>query len=144
MFEIKEILFDSQDYEEEKRLRSAVLREPLGLKLTEADTEKDSINLHFGVFNSTGELVACVLFLPLNGANLQLRQMAIHADSQQQGIGRKLLEYAEEQLKRQHYKRIDLDARVTAQSFYASCGYIALGAVFTYMTIPHIKMYKSL
>jgi predicted GNAT family N-acyltransferase len=144
LLEIRDITVDSIEYQQEKQLRNQILRFPLGLSLSDADTSQDDNNYHFAVFNPAGELIACVLLQPLNNTTVQLRQMAVRNDAQKQGVGRRLVKYAEARASAYQYKIIELSARLTAQVFYEQCGYKTTGAIFEHINIPHIKMRKIL
>jgi len=144
MLEFSEIVYGSEAYKAALALRNTVLRLPLGMTLSEEDTRDDHLNLHFGLFNLSGSLVACASLQPNDATSAQLRQMAVSADSQGQGLGRKLIQSIEAQASLRKYQAIRLNARVTAQPFYENCGYSALGEPFNHIGIPHVLMQKIL
>jgi len=141
---LREIQYGSDEYVQEKALREAVLRTPLGLVLTEDDIKDDPYSTHFGAFNASNELIACILLHPIDINTAQLRQMAVQSSIQKQGLGRSLVEYFEKQAMLHHYRVIQLNARITAQGFYEKLGYTPVDQPFTHMTLPHIKMQKIL
>lgn len=71
--------------------------------------------------------------------------MCIDSEIQSCGIGANLLERLEAMAKEQGAEKILIDARVSAQKFYARHGYEAVGDVFLpdYAPVEHIVMEKS-
>jgi hypothetical protein len=57
-------------------LREAVLRQPLGLSLTEDELADDALRRHFCA-TLQGEVVGSVSLRPLDSGTVQLRQMAV-------------------------------------------------------------------
>lgn len=125
------------------KLREAVLRAPLGLTLSNEDTEYDHQHIHIGAFNE-GQLIGCVVIAPLQNeqGTFRIRQMAIDDAHQGQGIGRALVLIAENIVKQQNGNRILLDARVSAQGFYKALAYKVISEPFIHKSIPHIIMDK--
>lgn len=120
-------------YEETVRLRQRILRDPLGLVL---DTTGDHERTFF-VAVEDGHVIGTVAL-----AGHRLRAMAVEA--QARGIGRRLVERLEEEARARGVARIELHARETARGFYAKLGYVAEGETFIEVTIPHVKMWKTL
>lgn len=140
----REIDFGGEDYRRECALRQAVLRAPLGLDLYAEDLEKERQELHFGLFDEDDQLHACAIAIPLQDARARIRQMAVSANCQGQGLGRKLLEEIEKQLLRRGFSEISLHARLSAAGFYEQLGYDRASEVFTEVGLPHVRMQKSL
>ena len=61
----REIAYSSDDYRRERALRDAVLRRPLGLSLGDEELEAERGQLHFGLFDADGTLLACIVAVPL-------------------------------------------------------------------------------
>lgn len=120
-------------YEDTVRLRQLILRDPIGLVL---DTSDDPRRIFF-VAVEDGRVVGTVA---LEGD--RLRAMAVEPPSR--GIGRMLVRRLEEEARVRRISRIILHARETARGFYAKLGYAEEGEIFTEVTIPHIKMWKTL
>lgn len=118
-------------YDDVVRLRQRILRDPLGLVL---DTSEDAGKTFF-VAVEEGRVIGTVA---LEGA--RLKQMAVEAEGR--GIGRRLVERLEEEARTRGVRRIELHARITARDFYAKLGYVAEGAEFIEVTIPHVRMWK--
>jgi hypothetical protein len=138
-----QIPFGSPEYERERILREEILRRPLGLTLTEEDLEGEEDQLHFGLFESSGEMVACGVAVPISPTEARIRQMAVLPRRQGEGLGRRLLEAIEGDLRSRGFRTLVLDARTSAAGFYERLGYSAVGEEFLHVTIPHIRMSKA-
>jgi ribosomal protein S18 acetylase RimI-like enzyme len=141
---LREIRFGSPEYSQECVLRQAVLRAPLGLDLFAEDLAPEADQWHFGLFAPDGALVGCVIAVPLGDGHAKLRQMAVLPRRQRQGLGRRLLREVEAVLASRGIRHIVLHARLAATGFYDASGYARVGQVFTEVTIPHVRMEKSL
>ncbi len=140
---IVEAPLGSDLYRQSLLLREAVLRAPLGLKLTEEELEDDVHRQHFCAL-SHGAVVGSVSLRPLDEETVQLRQMAVAEDRRRERIGAELLGAAEAFARKEGYKTIVLNARLGAEGFYVRFGYVASGDPFDEKTIPHIRMSKDL
>lgn len=130
-----------EDYDKQVELRSRILREPLGLKFSSSDLEKELDQVHVGAFLDT-ELVGCLLLVP-QPPSIKMRQVAVDTKFQGQNIGRKLVEFSERYASEHGYTSVALHARQTAIPFYHKLGYQADGEVFEEVGIPHRFMSKS-
>ena len=143
MLRLNQIAFASPDYAAAVALRRAVLRAPLGLDFTVEQLAAEHGDLHLGAFDS-GALVGVVILTPCEDGVFKLRQMAVSDAARGQGVGARLLVFAETEALRRGGVRIMLEARLTAQAFYARHGYEPRGEVFTQVTLPHILMTKAI
>ena len=76
---------------------------------------------------------------------MQIRQMAVRAEFQRRGLGRRLMNSVEALLQDEGgVDRIFLNARVSAAGFYARLGYQPAGEIFPEVGIPHQRMEKAL
>ncbi len=75
---------------------------------------------------------------------VQLRQMAVKPGLQGKGIGRVLMQFAENIARDRGNKKITMHARQTAVGFYEKQGYNVVGEQFEELTIPHYIMEKDL
>lgn len=141
--EIREIAFNSDDYRKELFLRDRVLREPLGLSLFDEYLENEILDIHLGYFVNN-ELVGTLILTRLNDTEYKMRQVAVEPNMQGKGIGKRLVEYAEEYVKGKGGTKIVLHARKYITPFYEKLGYVKTGKEFTEVTITHVKMYKNL
>lgn len=140
---LQEIKFDSWQYRCACRLREAVLREPLGLLLSEDDLRGEAGQLHFGMFAGQ-EMVACVSAAPISATQARIRQTAVAPDYQQQGVASDMMRQVEAILADRGYTTLSLHARKSAIGFYLKLGYSTVGEEFIEITVPHQKMIKEL
>ena len=75
---------------------------------------------------------------------IRLRQMAVLNDLQGKGIGKALMQFAENLARDRGYQKITMHARKNAAGFYEKLGYKVISEEFTEITIPHYLMEKSL
>lgn len=139
----KLIEWNSMEYQNELDLRNRILRLPLGLNLYEEDLSRDKSDIHFGIFRGN-HLLGTAIFSPFPNNTAQVRQVAVESNAQNQGLGKKLILFAEEYAKDHAYKEVWLNARMSAFGFYQKLAYHPQGDVFLELTIPHQKMIKLL
>ncbi len=144
MHKIKKITTESPEYQSVLLLRDLVLRKPLGMNLFDENLEGDKEEIIFGIFNENEEALASVQFKILDNLSVKLRQMAVHPEHQKKGLGKSLVQFAEQQVKNLGYKKIEMHARKTAIPFYEKLGYKKEGEEFMEVGIPHYKMCKEL
>ena len=70
--------------------------------------------------------------------------MAVLNNLQGKGIGRALMQFAENIARDLGYKKLTMHARVTAVGFYEKLGYSVVGDQFIEVTLPHHSMEKLL
>ncbi|MEJ0022043.1 MAG: GNAT family N-acetyltransferase [Alphaproteobacteria bacterium] len=95
VIELRIIETTSPIYPSQQRLRDEVLRKPLGRQLSAADIDRDRAGAHF-VAVREGEVVACVGLYPDGPGKVRLRQMAVSPALQGQGVGLRVLTFAED------------------------------------------------
>lgn len=130
-------------YSQEYDLRNLVLRHPLGLDLKDEDLSRDKTDIHLGVFDGK-KLVASLILHPMEGGIVQMRQVCTHPDRQGEGLGKMLVEAAEQLAKEEGFRQMVLHGRQTAAGFYRKLGYLTDEVVFTELGIPHISFSKLL
>ena len=84
------------------------------------------------------------MLIKLDATCVRLRQMAVLNNLQGKGIGRALMQFAENIARDLGYQRITMHARKTAAGFYQKQGYQLSGEEFEEVTIPHYVMEKFL
>ena len=141
---IREVQYGGDGYREVLAMRDRLLRAPLGLTWSEADLAGEAEQLHFGLFDESGTLIACVVVKLLDDDTAKVRQMAVDEPRRGLGAGRRLLGGVEEILRQRGVRRIEMDARDTAVGFYRKLGYEIEGEEFTQVTIPHFRMTKAI
>jgi hypothetical protein len=143
MIRVQLIHYGSKEYQQEVELRSKVLREPLGRRLTDEELVQGQDDIHIGAFSNEA-LVGCLLLKPLSRDCIKMRQVAVSPSQQGQGVGKRLVDFAETMARQQGFNEIILNARQTAVPFYESLGYKTEGDVFEEVTLPHFKMKKRI
>lgn len=137
--------FKSKEYQQMLDLRYEVLRKPLGLNFTAEQLAAEEHDILLGCFDdSESELLGCSVLSTVDEITLQLRQMAVATEHQGNGIGRSLIEYAEEVATCMGISKIILHARKSVEGFYLKLGYHIVGDEFVEVTIPHFSMEKEI
>ncbi|HEU5046374.1 MAG TPA: GNAT family N-acetyltransferase [Rickettsiales bacterium] len=140
--DIQKIAFGSPLYDLSKRLREQVLRLPLGLVLSAQDTEGEENQIHIAAIAPDGSVTGTIILKPASPSLYEIRGVAVAVTLQGKGLGQKLVSFAEHTARQEGVQRIEMAARITAQSFYEKLGYRIYGEPFIKSTIPHIKMEK--
>ena len=140
---LKLIDHGSPEYRQMIDLRMHILRKPLGLSFTEEELEKEKSDILIGCFDED-KLEGCCLLTETGQGEVRLRQMAVISGLQGKGLGRALMQFAENIARDRGYKKITMHARKTAIGFYEKLGYKIFGDEFEEVTIPHYEMEKSL
>lgn len=143
--EVKTVPHGSDEYTQTTRLRDDVLRRPLGLALTPEELAKETGEYHVAAFDSeSGELVGCLVLVPVSSEVLKMRQVAVAPGWQGQGIGHRLVAFSERLARKWGFGQMTLHARTTAVPFYLQQGYAVVGDEFEEVTIPHVTMIKMM
>lgn len=133
----------SPDYKAAVALRRATLRTPLGLDFTAEELKREAADTHLTAW-SGDQLVGTVVMTRYTGTTVKLRQMAVSDAARGTGAGAALLSAFETEARARGYSDITLAARQTAEGFYAHYGYDTDGVVFKEVTLPHVRMWKTL
>lgn len=140
---LKIIDYGTSDYREMVRLRDEILRRPLGLSFTEEELEKEQGNLMMAALDD-GKMLGCCMLVEEGPKTVRLRQMAVRNDLQGKGVGKALIQFAENLARDHGYEKITMHARKNALGFYEKMGYRVSGDEFHEITIPHYVMEKDL
>jgi ribosomal protein S18 acetylase RimI-like enzyme len=140
---LKIIDHGSAEYEQMVKLRDDILRKPLGLGFTREELEREKNNLHIVAYEDE-RMLGCCMLLEEDPETVRLRQMAVMNDLQGKGIGKALMQFAENLARDRGYKKITMHARKNALGFYEKMGYKTRGKEFEEITIPHYVMEKEL
>ena len=132
---LKIIDHGTAEYRQMVKLRDDILRKPLGLRFTEDELEAEKDNLLIAAFEDERILGCCMLVEEKPGI-ARLRQMAVLNDLQGKGIGRALMNFAENIARDRGFRHIRMHARSNAVGFYEKVGYRAIGEPFMEVTIP--------
>jgi predicted GNAT family N-acyltransferase/mannose-6-phosphate isomerase-like protein (cupin superfamily) len=139
------IKYKSADYEEMVRLRTKVLRKPLGLVFTEADLAKDENDILLALFLPPAHRMAgCCILTRMDDRTVKLRQVVVDTEKQKNGFGASLLSFAEYVAGKEGFEKITMHARKVAAGFYLKYGYKIIGEEFIEVGIPHFEMEKQL
>ncbi len=133
----------SSEYEAAVALRRAVLRTPLGLDFTPEELRREAADTHLTAW-SGDTLVGTVVMTRYTDTTVKLRQMAVSDAARGTGAGAALLSAFEHEARTRGYADVTLAARQTAEGFYARHGYDTDGVVFEEVTLPHVRMWKTL
>jgi GNAT superfamily N-acetyltransferase len=140
---LKLIDHGSPEYRQMVQLRNDILRKPLGLSFSEEELEKEKEDILIGAFEDD-RLLGCCMLINTEPGSVRLRQMAVHKNLQGKGIGRALMQFAENIARDRGYRRITMHARKSATGFYEKLGYTVYGDEFQEVTLPHVVMEKQL
>jgi predicted GNAT family N-acyltransferase len=140
---LKIIDHGTKEYQQMVKLRDDILRKPLGLRFTPEELEDEKDNLLIGAFED-GNILACCMLVEEKSDVVKLRQMAVLNVVQGKGIGRALMQFAENLARDHGYKILTMHARKNAVGFYEKMGYRVKGDEFHEVSIPHYEMQKEL
>lgn len=139
-----EFTFGSPQYLLAWQLREDVLRTPIGRTLKDEDLSAEADQLHFGLFDGDGAILACMIVAPLGTGEARIRQMAVRSDLRGRGLGRQLMQAGEQVLETRGFRKLVLHSRRTAVGFYRRLGYEVVGHQFEEVGLPHLLMEKRL
>jgi len=140
---LKIIDHGTPEYRQMVKLREDILRHPLGLTFLPEELEQEKNNLLMAAFEDD-QMLGCCMLVEEKPQTVRLRQMAVSNDLQGKGVGKALMNFAENLARDRGYKKITMHARDNAIGFYEKLGYKKSGAEFKEVTIPHYVMEKSL
>jgi predicted GNAT family N-acyltransferase len=140
---LKIIDHGTKEYHQMVKLREDILRKPLGLAFSLDELEEEKKNLLIGAFED-GDILGCCMLVEENPGMAKLRQMAVLNVLQGKGIGRALMQFAENLARDHGYRALTMHARKNAVGFYEKMGYKVKGPEFLEVSIPHYEMEKEL
>jgi predicted GNAT family N-acyltransferase len=140
---LKIIDHGTAEYQQMIKLRDEILRKPLGLNFSNDELENEKSNLHIAAYEDD-QMLGCCMLVEEDPQTVRLRQMAVINDLQGKGIGRALMQFAENLARDRGYRKITMHARKNALGFYEKMGYRRVGSEFREITIPHFVMEKEL
>ncbi|MGN6419823.1 MAG: GNAT family N-acetyltransferase [Pseudobacter sp.] len=140
---LKIIDHGSYEYQQMVNLRLEILRKPLGLSFTPEELETEKEDILIAAFEEE-KILGCCMLIESDPQTVRLRQMAVLNNLQGKGIGRALMQFAENLARDRGYTRMTMHARASATGFYEKLGYEISGDQFEEVTIPHYIMEKVL
>lgn len=140
---LKIIDHGSKEYQLMVQLRNEVLRRPLGMLLTPDELEMEKESILIGAFEDE-KILGCCMLIRSGNKEIRLRQLAVLNNLQGKGIGKALLQFAENIARDSGHKKMTMHARKTSVPFFEKLGYRVCGDEFLEITIPHFDMEKDL
>ena len=124
--------------------RWELLRKPLGMSKESLEDELEDSSYHLMGIDDENNVIASgrVHFNDNNQA--QIRYMAVKDSYKRKGIGSEIVTKLEDYASSKGAKKMVLNARENALSFYLSLGYLEKGPYQCDTGIPHSKMEKDL
>lgn len=116
------IRWGSPIYQETINLRNQVLTESAGKPLIKDFPVEEKEDIHL-VIKREERIIGTLLLHPCSKECIQIKQVAITPDCQNEGLGKKLLIYAEQVARTFGYETIFLTGRQQAWGFYEKLGY---------------------
>jgi len=124
-------------------LRYQILRKHLGLEFHNEEFEKEKIDILICACEKD-QMLGCCMLTHEAPDSVRLRQMAVKAGLQGKGIGRVLMQFAENIARDRGNRKLTMHARKSAAGFYEKLGYKVVSNEFEEVTVPHFIMEKSL
>jgi len=140
---LKIIDFGSTEYQQMVKMRDEILRRPLGLSFSADEIEKEKENLFIAAFEEE-QMLGCCMIVEQDSRKARLRQMAVLNNLQGKGIGRALIQFAENIARDHGYRVMSMHARKPTVPFFEKMGYKVTSEEFIEITIPHFEMEKEL
>jgi len=124
--------------------RWELLRKPLGMSKESLEDDLEDSSYHLMGIDDENNVIASgrVHFNDNNQA--QIRYMAVKDNYKRKGIGSEIVTKLEDYASSKGAKKMVLNARENALSFYLSLGYSEKGPYESDTGIPHSKMEKDL
>jgi predicted GNAT family N-acyltransferase len=140
---LKIIDYGSPEYQQMIKMREEILRKPLGLSFSPNEIEGEKDNLLIAAFEEE-QMLGCCMIVEQDARKAKLRQMAVLNNLQGKGIGRALIQFAENIARDHGYKTMSMHARKPTVPFFEKMGYRVTSEEFIEITIPHFEMEKEL
>ncbi|WP_165003329.1 MULTISPECIES: GNAT family N-acetyltransferase [unclassified Enterococcus] len=134
----------SSIYLDAVRIRNQVFVVEQGVPLSREIDKDEAHCIHFVLYSDQKEPQGTVRLLPLKNGKMKLQRMAVLSEYRHKGLGKVLIEEAENFARRQGYNTILLGAQVTAEAFYEKLGYEVYGEPFEDAGMAHVHMQKRL
>ncbi|MFA6340935.1 MAG: GNAT family N-acetyltransferase [Candidatus Paceibacterota bacterium] len=80
----------------------------------------------------------------ISNKTAKLERLAVLKSYRKNGIGRKIVNYVTEYIKKRGIENMTLDSQEHARKFYEEIGFKQKGKVFWEVNIPHVKMWKKI
>lgn len=140
---MKKIEYGTEEYEKTIDIRNDAFRKPQGLNIRDEDLSSDKDVEMYGGFIE-GNLMSTVFYQKIDNQTAQVKAVIVVDQYKKLGIGKYLMDFIEEIIKKEGYSKIILMGRVTVEGFYNKLGYKTTSEPFDYFKTPHIYMEKYL
>jgi len=140
---LKMVQHGTAEYEQMVALRHQLLRKPLGLQFSAEELAEEKNNILLA-YTDDDIMEACCMLVKVDAHTVRLRQLAVLAGLQGKGIGRAMVQFAENLARDNRYNSIIMHARQDSIHFFEKLGYQVQSAPFIELTIPHVVMGKEL
>lgn len=128
--------------EEAKKIRSEVFVKEQGF--VEEFDEIDGIAKHMVIYESEQPISTCRIYFNSEKQSFVIGRIAVVKEWRGKNIGAKIINVAEESIKRDGGKSVMLSAQVRVAEFYEKQGYKKQGKAYLDEDCPHIWMKKNL
>ncbi|HBB32994.1 MAG TPA: GNAT family N-acetyltransferase [Cyanobacteria bacterium UBA8803] len=136
-------LEDEKELEDMYYQRWLVLRSPLGMERGTERDKHDQSAFHV-VAVSNGRVIGSARLRELSPELGSIAYVAVLPEFHHQGIGTKLIQTLIAKARENNLKRLRVMTRLNALGFYQRLGFLATGATFDYLDIPHQFMELNL
>jgi N-acetylglutamate synthase-like GNAT family acetyltransferase len=135
----------ANEFERYYQLRWEILRKPWDQPVGSEKDDQEAVSFHLMAIDEANECIGVARLQNNSATEGQVRFMAVRADQQGKGTGKKLLFEIESQARKTGILRIVLQARENALPFYESLGYTMVEKTFKlWDIIQHYRMEKKL
>ena len=122
------------------KIRTSVFVEEQGFK-NEFD-EIDKICSHIVFYDKDQPICTCRYFL--KDGNYHIGRISVIKEYRGQYLGKKIMQVAEDEIKKNGGQVIEISAQIRVQNFYTKLGYNPIGKVYLDEFCEHIKMIKNI
>lgn len=106
--------------------------------------EIDDTAIHFVLYYVDKPVATARAYYDKEDKSYHIGRMAVIKEFRSMHLGKKIMDYAEEYLKKKGAKKIKLSSQVRAKGFYQRLGYKPYGEKYYDQHCPHIAMEKTL
>ena len=143
MLKIKRVSY-SQEIQALEQIRRTVFREEQNITEELEFDGLDETSEHLLAYLNQ-EPIGTLRIREVNPKTVKIERLAVLSTVRNQGIGRKLMEYAIALItEKNQYEQIAIHAQYHLKNFYLTFGFQPVGETFEEAEILHIKMIKSL
>ena len=136
--------YTPEEFKSYFKARWELLRKPQGFPKGSEIDDFENISIHV-MATEKKEILGVGRLTYFNNGEGQIRYMGVRSESQNKFIGSKILQYLENEARNLDLKKIYLNSRENAISFYSHNGFQEAGQHFKgFADIIHVRMEKKL